>query len=305
MTLSRILLAGTFLAGISAPGLAADLGQAPVESAPVASMVPQGISGYVDLYGGLGIIDFDFEGGEYDLGLIGGAGRANIWLSPAVALQLDAWGDSTAYSLDGEDFDISYTAFGIGGHLAWRDPNRYAFGGLVSFGDAAVTRWGNIGAEGQVYFGNFTLYGQAGYTFSIAGQLAEVAEVADIDAWYVVGEGRFFPMPNFMLAGHLGYDDFSCNGCGGDFSAVRWGLDAEFQPGGWPVAGFLSYQGGNFDFSNTGGADIDEHVFLAGVKVLLGQDSLQENNNYGATFADHNPVYGKWNLRTIGLLASF
>lgn len=53
------------------------------------------------------------------------------------------------------------------------------------------------------------------------------------------------------------------------------------------------------------GADVDEHMFLAGVKVLLGQDSLQENNNYGATFADHNPVYGKWNLRTIGLLASF
>jgi len=290
--LTRMLLASTFLVGISAPALSADPVQAIAPLAPASDM--QGVSGYVDLYAGIGTIDF---GGpvNYDLVPIGGAGRANIWFSPTFALQLDAWGEGVSWDLPGNN-SASYNSFGIGGHLAWRDPNSFAFGGLASVGDAAFGRWGNVGLEGQAYFGNFTLYGQAGYTFDISGNSGPGG--SGFDVWYVIGEGRYFPMPNLMLAGHIGYDDFSCSGCG-DASAIRWGADVEFQPGGSPVAGFLSYQGASLDTG--GGPDIDEHVFLAGVKVLMGQDSLQANNNYGATFADHNPVYGKWNLRFLGL----
>lgn len=287
---SRILFSSTIIAGLAAPALAADFG-GPAAFEPTQLASHGNVSGYVDVYFGFGSIDFDT--GDYDQSVIGGAGRANIWLSPTVALQIDAWGDGA--NIEENSNSTSYSSFGIGGHLAWRDPSSYALGGMVTVGDAAFSRWATIAAEAQGYFGNLTLYGQLGYVNAIDGPLESEY---DTSVWYLMGEARYFPMPNLMVAGHLGFENFdttNCNSCE-EMDGWRWGADIEFQPNGWPVAGFLAYQGSSREFE---GVDWDEHVFLIGGKVLLGVDTLQGNNNNGATFVDYNPIYGDHRLRAL------
>ena len=298
MIIRRALLAGSMLAGFSMAAGAADFSAAPVYNPP-AQQANNTVSGYVDVYVGFGEADpsWDCDGAcDYDQTVIGGAGRANIWLTPAVALQIDAWGDSTSF--DFGPAEASYTSFGIGGHLAWRDPSRYAMGGMLTVGDVGLSRWATLAAEGQMYFGNITLYGQLGYLSAFSGVFDWSY---DASAWYLMGEVRYFPMPNLMVAGHLGYDDFDFGGCSSCLDGWRWGIEAEYQPAGWPVAGFIAYQGSSHDFD---GYDWDEHVFLIGGKVLLGQPDLQSITHNGATFVDYNPAYGEHRIRGIGLFGT-
>ena len=302
--MKRLLLAGTVMAGMTAAGQGADLSVAPTFTPPPAA-VHSNISGYVDIYFGLGTVTWFDGSGSYDddLGIVGGVGRANLWFSDSVALQVDVIGEYAIHDFDfGEEH--AYSSFGVGGHLAWRDPNRFAVGIMGSLGKdngQEQSAFGIIALEGQYHYNNFTFYGQVGIGGSFAGHRSN--DDYDADIWYIAGEARYFPMPNLMIAGHLAYDNLELE-CGGgcDGEGWRWGAQVEYQPQNYPVAGFLRYQGSSFETCGSCGYDFPEHVVLLGGKFMLGRDSLQDINMYGSTFRDYNPVYGDHTYRTWGIV---
>ena len=67
---------------------------------------------------------------------------------------------------------------------------------------------------------------------------------------------------------------------------------------GWPVAGFLRYQGSSVD--DFDGLDSNEWAFLIGGKILLGPNDLLDNDRNHATFVDNNPLYGDHRSRVFG-----
>ncbi len=276
--ISRLLLLGTMLSPVCAPVLAADLSGAatyvapPSTGAAMPAPAPSGISGYLE--GFVGYANND----AYDPGtLFGGAGRFNIWTSPHTALQVDAWGDSYSISSGPKD-----GAFGVAGHFAWRDPNSYALGGLVSYGHDSFSSdsWANIGIDAQKYFGNLTAYGQAGFTFGTSGN----ASATSAQGFYVMGTLRYFVTPNFAISGNFGGNWFT-NTYSTHSNGMRWGLKMEAKPQSIPVSAYISYQGSSQ-------ASINENSIVGGVRLLFGQGSLQAMERSGAGFEDQNPVYG-------------
>ncbi len=275
---SRLLLLGTMLSPVCAPVLAADVtgavtymappGTDPATPAPATSR----ISGYLE--GFVGYANND----AYDAGtLFGGAGRFNIWTSANTALQLDAWGNS--YSISSGPTD---SAFGVAGHFAWRDPNSYALGGLVSYGHNSFSSnsWATVGIDAQKYFGNLTAYGQAGFTFGASGYSSSTSA----RGFYVMGTLRYFVTPNFAVSGNFGGDWFT-NTYSNHSNGTRWGLKLEAKPQSMPIAAYISYEGSSQ-------ASINENSIVGGVQLLFGQGSLQAMERNGAGFEDQNPVYG-------------
>ena len=145
---------------------------------------------------------------------LGGAGRATWWWAPNYSIQLDAQGEGTSYKFNfgGGDFQrVSSHSYLIGGHANWRDPGRGLIGIFGGAGDAtnffnfSSVRHGLIGAEGQVYWGPVTLYGQGGYQ-STLGAISS-GNFDSFQAWFVRGTARVYVNPNFRLEGTVLYAD--------------------------------------------------------------------------------------------------
>lgn len=257
----------------AAPALAADVTPVVVPPAPVRSAV----SGYVELYGLFGRLSGD-EGSD-DYGGFGGAGRLNWWLSPNLALQLDAYGESRDSS--------SYTTFGIAGHLAMRDPRLYALGLMASTGTADSAPWSTLALEGQYYVNNLTLYGQVGATHSTSWGLGTY--------WYGFLQARYFVNPNFVLLADATFAKLSGSKLSSDPQLVKVGVQAEFRPASWPLSLFARLQ--HAHNTNIGSSSINETTVYAGIKLYAAQPSLLSNDRDGATFLDANPVYGPFNTK--------
>ena len=275
---------------LASVGHAADL--QPVLKAPAA--VDQQATGYVEVYTGWArtTIDFYGEGSERFNGwALGGAGRGNYWLNSGMSVQVDAQAEGTSYD-DKNGGHSSTQSYLVGGHWSWRNPQQSLYGVFGGIGDASGTRHGVIGGEAQWYLNQFTLYAQVGYDTTLG--TVDSFGTDSVNAWFVRGVGRYFVNPNFMIEGSVMYAngniDFNCGGCSSvDFQTWTWGVKGEWRLATAPFSVFAKYQGSetkNDDFETK----VTDHRVLFGLKLHLGDRSLQQTDRAGATLDIVSPL---------------
>jgi opacity protein-like surface antigen len=309
MHLGRTLFLASSFAVLATAAGAADM--TPYYKAPPPEAQPQQATGYVELYGGwastkeTGTACVFGESCEsftnrLDGWVLGGAGRANYWWAPNASIQLDAQAEGTSYKLSSGSSSghFSTHSYLVGGHANWRDPQRGLFGIFGAASDATASfdssniRHGLIGLEGQAYWGIVTLYGQVGYNST----LDEPGFGLDrIHAWFARGTVRIHPTPNFRLEGTVlfadGQYDFAPFAVTPsiDFETWLWRAKAEYKFGTSPFSIFAAYEGSRtkLDFSVPGEFALNlrttDHRVMGGVRLYLGENTLQWNDRRGTT----------------------
>jgi hypothetical protein len=311
MTLRYSFAGAVALVALASTAGAADL--QPVLKAPAAA-VDQQATGYVEVYSGFAstkstecIINNDggcdtstFKANGWGLG---GAGRGNYWITREVSVQVDAQAEGTSYH-DPAGGRFSTHSYLVGGHWSWRDPQHYLFGLFAAEGDAggrgfvfASQRHGLIGAEAQWYWSQLTFYAQGGYDST----LGTVGDGTDsINAWFIRGTGRYFVNPNFLIEGTLTYAngnvDFVSGGASMGFETWNWGAKGEWRLPTAPFSVFAKYEGSQTtygsppDFFKITGIKITDQRVLLGLKLHMGDKSLQQIDRAGATLDIVSPL---------------
>lgn len=186
----------------------------------------------------------------------------------------DAFGVSGSVALTGHvaidagvsDSDDS-TAWGATGHLFQND-SQALYGVFAGVSDNDVSTTWAAGVEGQYYMNNVTWAGAISYANN---------DDADIDAWGVNGEGRYFINDNFRLEAGLGYFDL---GGSADDSAITAGFGGEYQFAAAPVSVGLGYSHLEFDT-----ADASADAVSATVRYNFGGGTLSDRDHSGAGLA--------------------
>lgn len=274
---------------------AADL---PVK-APVAEPIPA-LSGYLELYtGGAWNNETESDGSENSRAwVLGGAGRVNYWWSPNASVQFDVQGDGANYTgQTSGPTRFSAHSYLIAAHASWRD-QRGLIGVFAGAGDAspdelapAAIRHGIGGVEGQLYWNQFTLYGQAGYDSTIGGLSSGPGTLDTIWAWFVRGTARYYVNPNLRLEGTLlyanGSHDFTVGVPNVGFESLLWRAKLEYKFNASPFAIFGAYQGARTTFSDE---RVFDHRLLAGLRIYFGDKTLRANDMSGATLDIIEPL---------------
>lgn len=266
-------------------------------------------SGYVELYGGWARTKRDdtecfptcSSFGESTNGwALGGAGRATWWWASNLSLQIDAQGEGTSYKFSSGNFSSrsSSHSYLIGGHANWRDPQRGLIGIFGGAGDATnfetftSIRHGLIGAEGQLYWGAFTLYGQAGYN-STLGSISSTG-IDSLQAWFARGTARLYINPNFRLEGTVLYADGDVDrnvnpfNTTEDFKTWLWRGKAEYKFASSPFSVFVAYEGSETKFrvtnvNGTGTEKLTDSRVVGGIRLYINENTLQWNDRNGTT----------------------
>jgi len=298
MTLRYSFAGAVALTVLATAAGAADM--QPVLKAPAA--VDQQATGYVEVYSGWARSSLDFfEGSERFNGwALGGAGRGNYWISHDMSVQVDAQAEGTSYDFSGGGGHFSSHSYLVGGHWSWRNPQQYLFGLFGGVGDAGSTlgftefsqRHGLIGAEAQWYWQQFTLYAQVGYDTTL-GTIN--SGVDSINAWFIRGTGRYFINPNFLIEGTVTYAngniDFNCCGdSSAGFQTWTWGVKGEWRFATAPFSVFAKYQGSETKYDNNFGARAKDDRVLLGLKLHMGDRTLQQTDRAGATLDIISPL---------------
>jgi hypothetical protein len=267
------ILAAAFMA--ASPVWAADFTYAD----PTPTADERRVAGYLDLQAGHSWFD-DTNFGPYEASHYNATARINFWLGPRSSIQFDVW-DEEIYFPD-DDHERFY---GGAAHLSWRDPSSHLLGVVASVGNAFHDSYANVAVEAQRYFGDLTLYGQAGYAWGFDDGAGQTMPYAHLVA-------RYFCNHDLMLEGQAGYGRFEGNGA---IDVVRWQAKIESKIPDVPLAGYIAYQGTYNKPERFG--PVWEHTVLVGIK-LLSSPTLQANDRNGATLADHNPLFGQpaWRL---------
>jgi hypothetical protein len=275
----------------------------PVLKAP-AAQPDQQATGYVEVYSGWASTKATDLGGSerFNGWALGGAGRGNYWVSHDVSVQVDAQAEGTSYDFPGSGGHFSTHSYLVGGHWSWRNPQQYLFGLFGAVGDAGgfgvdfSQRHGLIGGEAQWYWSQFTLYAQVGYDTT----LNSLNRIDSINAWFIRGTGRYFINPNFLIEGTVMYAngniDFNFGAPSIDFQTWTWGVKGEWRFATAPFSVFAKYQGSEttyddsrsvFDLSNT---KVTDHRVLLGLKLHMGDRTLQQTDRAGATLDIVSPL---------------
>jgi len=285
----------------------------PVLKAPAA--VEQQATGYVEVYTGWASTratetfcdqNCDSFSSRDNGWALGGAGRANYWITRDISVQVDAQAEGTSYKFSdgGEHFHFSTHNYLVGGHWSWRSPQQYLFGVFAAAGDAGGAgltdfsqRHGLIGAEAQWYWSQFTLYVQGGYD-TTPGAI-EDGGIDRIHAWFLRGTGRYFVNPNFLIEGTVMYAngniDFNSGFPSTGFQTWTWGAKAEWRLPTAPFSVFAKYQGsqtkfGDSDFFHFASAKVTDNRVLVGLKLHMGDRTLQQTDRTGATLDIVSPL---------------
>jgi len=318
MTMTRAFISVVALASLTTFVQAADL--QPVLKAPTSEPMQQA-TGYIELYTGWASTrststecsPCDSLSVRYNGWALGGAGRGNYWVSRDVSLQLDAQAEGTSYDVPSgfgpfSGGHFSTHSYLVGGHVSWRQP-KYLFGVFAAAGDAgggfvSAQRHGVFGAEAQWYWNQFTLYVQGGYDTTL-GTVG--FGVDDINAWFIRGTGRYFVTPNLVIEatgmyanGEINSDAngiffFNAPGSWG-FETWLWQVKAEWRFATAPFSVFAKYQGSEtrydtfVDTGSTFDATVRDHRVLFGVKMHMGDRSLQGTDRGGATLDIISPL---------------
>jgi opacity protein-like surface antigen len=305
MTLKQSLAGAVAFLALASAASAADM--QPVLKAPPTA-VDQQATGYVEIYSGWA--NTRSENGDEPARLngwaLGGAGRGNYWVSRDVSVQVDAQAEGTSYAPPGSSGRFSSHSYLVGSHWSWRSPQQYLFGLFGGVGDAGSTfgftlfsqRHGLIGAEAQWYWQQFTLYVQGGYDTTL-GSTSGVRGDDSINAGFIRGTGRYFINPNFMIEGTVMYAngniDFNFGAPTIGFQTWTWGVKGEWRFATAPFSAFAKYQGSEttsddsrlFDLSN---AKVTDHRVLLGLKLHMGDRTLQQTDRAGATLDIVSPL---------------
>jgi hypothetical protein len=275
----------------------------PVLKAPAA--VDQQATGYVEVYSGWASTRSEDEGDRtrFNGWALGGAGRGNYWVSRDVSVQVDAQAEGTSYDFPGGGH-FSTHSYLVGGHWSWRNPQQYLFGLFGGVGDAGGNgllvgsqRHGLIGGEAQWYWQQFTLYAQVGYDTTLNS--AAFSEVDTMNAWFIRGTGRYFINPNFLIEGTVMYAngdvDPTSSGPSVGFQTWTWGVKGEWRFATAPFSVYAKYQGSEttYDdsrFWSTSDAKVTDHRVLLGLKLHMGDRTLQQTDRAGATLDIVSPL---------------
>jgi len=277
--------------GIALTSVAWAADMQPVLKAPGA--VDQQATGYVEVYTGWAKTTFNsFEGSDRLNGwALGGAGRGNYWISRDMSVQVDAQAEGTSYDIPGGGH-FSTPNYLAGGHLSWRSPQQHLFGLFGGVGDAGGSfsqRYGLIGAEAQWYWHQFTLYGQVGFDTTLSSN-----DVSDTSAWFIRGTGRYFINPNFMLEGTVMYANGDIDFNGGPsigFETWTWQAKAEWRFATAPFSVYAKYQGSQTSYDQPFFFDkVTDHRVLLGLKLHMGDRTLQQTDRAGATLDIISPT---------------
>jgi hypothetical protein len=215
-------------------------------------------------------------------------------VSRDVSVQVDAQAEGTSYDNPGGSGHFSTHSYLVGGHWSWRNPQQSLFGLFGGVGDAGgfgSQRHGLIGGEAQWYWQQFTLYAQVGYDTTLNS--SAFSNVDNINAWFLRGTGRYFINPNFLIEGTVMYAngniDFTCCGGSADFQTWTWGVKGEWRFATAPFSVFTKYQGSEtkFDDFNT---KVTDHRVLLGLKLHMGDRTLQQTDRAGATLDIMSPL---------------
>ena len=294
MTLKQSFVSAVAFIALASFAEAADL--RPIVKAPP-SEPQQQASGYVEVYSGWASTEFCSGGCDsIDGWALGGAGRANYWISRGMSVQVDAQAEGTSYEIPGESGRVSTHSYLVGGHLSWRNPQQYLFGLFAAAGDAGgafapASRHGVFGAEAQWYWDQLTLYGQGGYDSTLGG----VGFGTDsINAWFIRGTGRYFVNPNFLIEGTVMYAngdvDFNFGAPSLGFETWSWQAKAEWRLPTAPFSIFAKYQGSETKFDTFFQEKVTDQRVLIGLKLNMGDKTLQATDRAGATLDIIDPL---------------
>lgn len=208
---------------------------------------------------------------------------------------LSVQGDLSFEGVDEDDGDDYYQgSWFAGGHLSWSDPDSGLFGIFGGTGSAESdeqdTDFWLLGAEGQLYFDNWTLYGQAGYFDGEVDQGTE--EDALHDAWFGRIVGRYFFTPEDRLQAEFAYVTGDQDDDEDDMEIVSWGARYDHQI--WEsITVFAAYDGGYYETRDNGlaGAYYD-HVIRGGLSIAFGRPDLLSIDRSGPNL--DMPVVGRW-----------
>jgi hypothetical protein len=321
MIFKQALLSVSALAVMTMAAGAADM----PTKAPVAPAVVQQATGYVEVYGGWASTRFRDTFCEVGVGCgtdsetfrgwaLGGAGRGNYWVSPNMSVQLDAQAEGTSYK---ENFGGGFTenfsnhSYLIGGHINWRDSQRGLFGVFAGAGDAGggfgpVRRHVVGGAEGQLYWNQFTLYVQGGYDTIVGDSF-----FGEPHAWFARGTGRYFVTPNTVIEGTVLYatGEIEFNPLtlpqgaspSQDFQTWLWEAKLEHRFATTPFSAFVKYRGSETKYDTittfsgipgtfTAENKVTDHRVLVGLRLYMGQNTLIANDRNGATLDIIDPL---------------
>lgn len=275
--MKKILLATVMfgaVAAISSSVRAADVA-APEES-PL-SMVVDGWAGGIFFNG-----NNEFEPDGNSFFIFGGEARARLNISDIVAIQGDVAADSTDDTNGDDRYEQGWQA---GGHLSlYNDTGLIGVMGGIGEGDADEQTAKNwlVGAEGQMYFDQSTLYLQAGYFDAKMNE--SPGKDAFHNAFFVRGVGRYFLSPQTRLqaeaSGAWGEQDTDDQ----NMYVYGWGLRADHQLTDM-FSLFAAYDGAYYN--NCCDGDDDSHFFehqvRAGFSILLGRPDLMTVDRTGPT----------------------
>ena len=163
-------------------------------------------------------IEFDPSGSlspSQSMGLLRGYGRVNVPLDDRWNFEFEATGQSEFGSGAGNSI------VGANGHVWAKLPDAAfgAFGGLSTghslgmcpFPGCSVSPSGNLqsataGIEGEAYFGNLTVGGQASTSWNTLDMSIPVGRSADFQTWQVRGYAQYYFTPDDKLTGEVKYN---------------------------------------------------------------------------------------------------
>jgi hypothetical protein len=267
------------------------MGSAFAAGAP-APKVPSIADGFVSIAVGGAAQAVDFPGGSVSgngVSLEGAAGGAYNF-SATLGFQGDVVFGSQAYSGDivgGETVNNRNTDVAI--HAFYRN-DQYLIGGFGQYSNNTYT-FGDYGSaqsldqfyggvEGQVFFGNATLYGQAG-----AQQVRSFGE--SVNGIFGTLEARYFLEPNFKIEAHIGADTVGSSTSeifdGDPITTLHAGAGAEYRLDNSPISFFAKYDYGRATFSEETNVSEAESRFLIGAKFNFESQTLVDRDRTGAS----------------------
>src|SRR5262249_5207483 len=165
------------------------------------------------------------------------------------------------------------------------------------FGVSDSQRHGLIGGEAQWYWNQFTLYVQGGYDTTLSNARFGIDS---INAWFLRGTGRYFVNPNVLIEGAVTYAngsiDLNSSFPSVGFQTWSWQVKGEWRLPTAPFSVYAKYQGSETtydrseDFLNITTSKVTDHRVLLGLKLHMGDRTLQQTDRAGATLDIISPT---------------
>jgi hypothetical protein len=292
-------IAGAALLGMSAAGAA--------NANDVSSDDPM-LTGTLEVFGGYRFLN---ENGtccvidDTETPLVGVSGKVNIPVYGRWSVQVDGLYEHYFPSMPGGNWseDPESVITGIG-HLNWRDSSRGLvgiFGGYGwtnvyenngNFNDDADTEGFVFGAEGQVYLGHFTLYGQAGFTDVRSNNCGGCDPEGLVDAYFWRTEGRYFIEDDTQVEFSVGKARTNRFIDGSDAGFVLTvGVEAKTRLAEFDFGKLYGGVGWRVTDADSPDEDdsVHDHAVFASLSFQFNSNSLKANDRLGATL--DSPVF--------------